>query len=88
MTQLIKEVRLLIANGQTEKAIERLLNHLVDQGGPLFNQIILISARYKEIKQKTIALGELDGQAFSGVNQSLLTFFRRVAGGAGVVSNT
>jgi len=74
MTQLIKEVRLLIANGQTEKAIERLLNHLVDQGGPLFNQIILISARYKEIKQKTIALGELDGQAFSGVNQSLLTF--------------
>lgn len=74
MTQLIKEIRLLIANGQTEKAIERLLNHLVDQGGPLFNQIILISARYKEIKQKTIALGELDSQAFSGVNQSLLTF--------------
>jgi tetratricopeptide (TPR) repeat protein len=71
---MINELKLLVANGHTDQAIERLMNHFKDQGGALFNQIILISARYKEVKQKSIALGGIDDQAFNNINQSLLGF--------------
>ncbi len=75
LDQFAQEVRLLIAQGETQEAIERLLQLYNQAKGEYYDELIVVASHYKILRDKIMA-GTLDADDASvqtnAINHSLL----------------
>ncbi len=78
---LIETIRGMIAEGQTEKSLDELLNYVKDNNGEVMDKLILLKSRMKNLN-KSIVSGTIDNEEAvlerAKINESVLKILNEI----------